>query len=857
LVFQEYKSIRPEYQLTESYFFASLVVLVSSLFLTFLSEFKKLYFIIGGAAWISLLTISDFNGLNIGGVATNYPLIILLTGTLIPLFIFHTWGQHCNFGLKWILILLGITISTWLLISLSAIKNPSLYLSEHCLIIGFCLVVAWVFWNGHAVLSGIFLIVARANQSYQLKISIQILVISFIYLASVFFIFLELTGESNLPFPTYSPLFLLFPMGILGWISIQAKVDQSEELVTTGKSLKTLHLIGLALAFWLVWKLKIAGNVPGEELLKHLITYSQLGFSLFFIVYLLSNFLGVMDSGKAVDRIVYKPKSLPYYHLRIGGLITMLVLITYSDAIVGVQVNAMTTNVLADYYYQSDQKLEASILYENAWNRYRKNPKAKNATAQLLLELKQPSLAKQHLEESFTEAPQVDNILLLSDQLHSENAIFESVYYLEKGLNYFPNHPKLLNNLSLFYTKINKRKEGIELLEKAEIKDEVLFSNLSALKTMSGTTDGTAISATSLVTRINNLAASNFIGNLPEGELLESLKKDLENSSSQILINSGYRNLFASQKKNNPDADLKILDSLATSEVFGAYQMQLQETAVIRSLAAERVVDAVKNLNGLAFRNPGDAGYYLQLSSLILAQNLDFRKAAIELEAAQEKGFKAFESYHWSIFGLGGFPEKALELREKFNILLPVYLTDEDSSTPKYLELISKFHQRLPQSLFTEWTEFEENDYKTDLAIRLIAHKSHSLEQVQIKQLGEYIERKLGVQENLGPYLKSPDLKSLESVNALMAWLGLEEELTGNPYYTPLILSAAMITTDPLARYEILNSATEFNRDPILWMEKINVARAIGLDNYADEALIQMEEWLSKENILLLQNGNN
>ena len=384
-----------------------------------------------------------------------------------------------------------------------------------------------------------------------------------------------------------------------------------------------------------------------------------------------------------------------------------------------------------------------------------------------------------------------------------------------------------------------------------------LISNLSALETMAGNTDGKPLESNDLIARINSLGASNLLGNTPNADLTNGIEKDLQSSSSQILINSGFRNLFASQKKNNPDSDLKMLDSLASSEAFEGYQMQLQETAVIRSLAAGRVVDAVKNLNGLAFRNPGDAGYYLQLSTLILAQNLDFRKAALELEVAQEKGFQAFQSHHWSIFGLGGMPEKALELREKFEISLPAYLSEEGTITAEYLTLISKFHQSLPNSLFTTWTGFPESDFKTDLAIRLITHKSHGLQAAQVKELGNYISSKIGVQDKLMPYLENPDLKSINSVNSLMDWLGLGEELTGNPYYSPLILSAALVNTDPLARYEILNSATEFNRDPIIWMEKIKAAEAIGLDNYAAEALIQLEEWLTADEILALKNRNN
>jgi tetratricopeptide (TPR) repeat protein len=856
LIFQEFKSLRPEFTINESSLFAAIVALVCISFLALLSEFKKVYLIIGGAAWIVLVTISNFNGLNIGGVSSNYSLISVLIGTVVPILIFHVWGQSWSLKLKWLAILASVSATIFLLYSFSPIANPLLYLSEHSLIIGLCLSLAWVFWNGHAVISGIYLLITRANRTHQLRVSVQIGLIGVLYLATVFFIFLELTGETRLPFPTFSPLYLIFPMGVFGWIALGAKIDQVPALATNSKALKALHLLGFGISVWLIWKLKLSGNQPAEEFFKHVLTYTQFGFSLFFLIYLFANFLSVMDTGKPVDLILYKPHSLPYYHLRIGGLITMLLLITYSDAIVSVQVNAMTTNTLADYYYQTDQKLEASILYENAWMRYRRNPKAKNATAQLLLELKQPTQAKLHLEESFTEAPQVDNILLLSDQLHAENKIFESVYYLEQGLNYFPNHPLLLNNLALFYTKINKREEAIALFTQATKLDEVLLSNLSALQTMAGKSDENGTVTSQLASNINLLAASNANGNISSEELIKSIENDLNTSSSPLLIHAAYRNLFASQKKNNPIEDLALLDSLATSEQFQSFQMQLQETAVIRSLSAGRIVDAIKNLNGLAFRNPGDAGYYLQLSALILAQNLDFRKAALELEAAQEKGFQAFNTYHWSIFGLGGMPDKAIELREKFNVLLPTYLRDLSSATPQYLELIANFHQQLPETLYNEWVDFEENELKTDLAIRLISHKSHGLNASQIQKLGAYLAEKLGPQDKLVNYLSNPDLRSVESIKSLLTWLNLGEEMTSNPYYTPIILSAAISTQDPLAKYEILNSATEFNQDPILWIEKVKAARVMGLDNYASEALIQMQGWLSQQEISKLESRN-
>ncbi|MEB2780613.1 hypothetical protein U3A58_09415 [Algoriphagus sp. C2-6-M1] len=856
LVFQEFKALAPEIHLSESYFYAGLVWLAAVSVLTLLSEFKKAYFLVGAILWIVLLTFSNFNGLNIGGQSANYPLILLLAGTLVPLIYFHLWGQHVHLAIKWLAIFSSTCSSLVILFTLSPITSPAIYIAEHSLTIGFGLALAWIFWNGHGILSGIYILLARANRYLNLNITVQISIIALLYLGTLFFLLLDLQGELNFSFPAFSPLLLLLPLGLFGWISIGEKVTQSDQLISTPGIIKALHLIGFGLALWLVWKLKLSGNQPAEELFKHLLVYSQLGFSLFFFIYLLANFMSVMNSGKAVEKILYKPYSLVYYHIRIGGLIVILVITTYTGGIVGVQANAMTSNILADYYYQIDKKLEASILYENAWMRYRKNPKAKFATAQLLLNLKQPTLAKQNLEESFTEAPQVDNILLLSERLHDENKVFEAIYYLEKGLSVFPSEPHLLNNLSLLYTKVNKSTEALDLMSKSESADPILNSNLSALKTKLGQPEVNPTHSSDLISQLNELAASNALANIPSEELVQSIKDKLQAETSPMHINAGWRNLMSEINRNDPSTDLELLDSLGQKPEMTDYLMDLQETAVIRSLAAGRVTEAVKNLNGLAFRNPTDAAYYLQLSGSILAQNLDFRKAANEFIAAEEKGFQGFTTHHWSIFGLAGMPEKAVEIREKYQIQLPAYLSDTDSAIPEYFKIISRFHQSIPQNLLSQWRALPESELKTDIAIRLIAYKSHGLEKQNLIELEKFISTKIGLQAELKAFVNNPDLKNKSSVNSFISWIHASQDPSANPYLSPLIISELVTKTDPLDQYEILNSATEFNQDPILWIKKIKAARESGLDTYANESLELLKQWISPEDLVQIQNEN-
>lgn len=849
LVFQEFHSLPPGFTLTESYLFAGIVLLVSVSVLSLFSTFKKVPFLVAGAAWIILLTLANSNGLNIGSPSSNTPLIILITGTILPVIYFHVWKPDASFWLRWTLIFFTTAIAVFALVKLSPIANPALYLSEQSLIIALGMAIAWVFWQGHGVISGIYILLARANQNVSIKISWQILGISAFYLLTLIFLLLDLKGEANLPFPTFSPLYLIFPIGILGWISTTEKLTQVPEIAAFPAFLKALFLLGYGLSFWLIWKLDISGNQAAEEFLKHLIVYSQFGFTLFFMVYILSNFLSVMDSGKPVDKILFKPYSLPYYHLRIGGMISILVVTIYMDAVLAPQVNSMTTNILADYYYQTGQKLEASILYENSWAAFRKNQKAKNATAQLLFDLNQPTLAKQHLDQSFSESAQVDNIILHSSRMVRENKPFEAVYYLENGLRRFPDNPYLINNLALLYVKIQKTEEALTLLTSQEAADPVLASNLIALQSKLQKGGQDAKTGNELIAKINRTASNNLIERRNPINELQNLRNQLERETSPMLLNAGIRNLFSVKSFSNTPEELTWIDSVSKQENMLEYLMQVQETASIRSLAAGRVTESVKNLNGLAFRNPGDAGYYLNLTAMILAQNLDFEKASKDLIVAAEKGFKAFRPHHLTILQLGGFGEKAGEFREKFQVIGP-------DSVDEFLALLSKFNQTIPDKLFDQWNSLSSTELKPTLAFLLLERKAHGMTKYQLNELGKSLKGKVEKEEKLDAFLQNPNWSNQASLLAFTEFLHVGEELNANPYKTPLILSAADRLKDPLDQYELLNSASEFNKDPLLWIRKVQAAKRIGLDNYATAALQEMSTWLTWDEIELLQDTN-
>jgi hypothetical protein len=838
LVFQNYQVTPYPFTPTENYLFGIFIALVSVTALANLSRFKKIPFLGAGVVWILLLTLSNFNGLNIGGLSSNLSLLILLGATLIPTIYFHVWGTQSPFWVRWLVLAGTVGGALIAFILISPIINPSLYISEQSLIIGIGISIAWIFWQGHGILSGLLILISKANAGLNTKTSIQFAAVTLLYLGLLFLLLLHVKGDITWPIGDFLPLYLILPLGVLGWYSTREKLAQSDNLASSSEVLQNLYLLGFASTLWTIWKLTFSHNQAGEELLKHLVIYSQLGFSLFFFIYVAINFFPLMHKGKTVHSVLYKPFVLSYYHLRIGGTIAFMVLTTYLEAIIASQVSALTNNIVGDYYYQTNQKLEASILYENSWDRYRYNPKAKNLTAQLLFELDQPSLAKEHLEESFDLAPQVDNILLLSERLQKENKPFEAVFYLENGLKFFPSNPYLSQNLALLYTLVKKDVEAQAIFADLSKNNPVAAANWLAISVKLGEKVEIPKADEDLIFLINRVATERKNGMLVDGQTLEILKKKLKKVSSPLLLQAGYRNLLAMQNLEDPSTDLKLLDSLAKREDLLEYTMQFQETGILRSLGAGRINDAIKNLNGLAFRNPGDAAYYLNLSGLVLAQQLDFEKAAKDFAYASEKGFQAELPIHEAI--------RNWQTERAFGRLTT---NAENEAFKDEFVFRGRFNQSMPQALFLDWKTIASPDFKLEMAWRLLRHKSHGLTTPQLQEIGAFFKGKTDRIADLAEFLQAPDWTNANSLRSFIRFIGASEELTANPYLSPLIWSAALQAKDKLQAYELLLSATEFNKDPLLWAKKVQAAQDLGLDQYATEAREEMKTWMSEEEI--------
>ncbi|MFD2035281.1 tetratricopeptide repeat protein [Belliella marina] len=862
LLFQNYESLPPILSSTFSLFFGALMVLFVGLGLALISTLKKMYFIAGSAGIIFFFTFSGVNGLNIGGLSTNYPLIILLIGTLIPMTIIHFYCEDWNLSKRLLVVLPSLIGTLSLLLYLTNMEASKLFLSENITLPIAFIAVLFMLHIGHAVVSGSSIFLIKLNQDVKLKISLHITAISILYFLLVLYTLLATMGEVNLPFPTIPPIILMLIAGIIGYFVLDYKISQTQQVYGDPLIGKSFYLVGFGIATWTWGKAIHTYNEPLIEFFNHTFLYGQISLSLLFFAYIMTNFSSILNSGEAIEKVIFKPQFFAYFHMRIGATMFIVILVIFADAVIALQLKAASSNLTADYFYQSGRPQHARILYEDSWMNYFKNDRAKNTVAHLYLQDKQQNTALRHLEESFDYAPNIPNILLISSRLHQADKTIDAIFYLEKGLEYYPNQPMLLNNLALLYSKTDQAGKAMETLGKIDSKDHAIHANMLALEVKHNLESKTPENASkNLIVQINQLAKANKLGDFAEFVL------DTEKLPDQFVITSSLlRNQFSNQAVTDFDQDLSILNNLISQQQTSYEERNYWETRLVRVYQENRINETLKYLSGASYTFPNDAAKYHVISADILASQLDFRKAAVDLTVAASDGYLHFKPHHLAILYFNGKPEVAAGLQQKASLQFPNWMKwDEnggliENDQTKLYRILSRFHQSTTDRLLETLRGLTTETFKTELANYIILYKCHGLNQHEVNELEKILVNgsqatwtKEEFQELLSILQEGNEHVQSEKIERL-----LKPQLpkTKNAYLTPMVLQAALREKESLKRYEILQEAIQFNKDPLLWMAFVRESRNNGLGNYGTKAIEDMSEWLTYEELekLMMEN---
>lgn len=858
LLFQVFESLPPRLFPIITQLTGGILWMLFSLAVILFTDFKRYYFIAATGAAIFLMTLGGINGLNIGGIGSNNAMILALVGLVLPAVVIQTFFNSKGWTFRAVVILMISGLTYFLLIRLSGTMAPTLLLAENISLMAAAVAGIFLIYIGHTAISAIYLMLAKLNRGVGLRISWHLSIFSLLYLSLITLIFFRLMGEVDLGFPL-PPIFILFVVvACMAYLETRVKirtVDQPYGHPWVGEG---VFLIGFAVTALVWFRADLVANTPLSDFLQHLFIYSQLGFGALFFLYLITNFLGIMNTGNAVEKIIYRPPFFSILHMRIGGLMSMLILTIYADGVVGVQFGTASTHLSADYYYGTGRTREASILYENSFDRYRNNPKALNAVAHIALDQKQPTLAINTLMKSFDTRPQVSDILLLSANLLKVGKVTEALFYLKQGLTHYPDNEYLLNNLALVSSRVNQGKEGHLLLSQMEKHAAIRDANLIGLEIKHRLPHNTEASDENLAGTINALARYNLAGEKAPIAL------ETDSISQGSLLNKALlRNQWSNHATGDIDADLVLLDSLIAQNFLPSEEAELRETGSVRNYQSDRINELLKTLNGLAYNFPNSAGFYHSFEALVFLGQMDFEKSAQSWVRAEEKGFSKFTDDHLPILYFGGMPEEAEIIALKYSLSYPDWMTWDNNGNlipNDTLHLVKGLARLLPSLKKDFWGDFErisDPALKGFFAYQVLLRKSHWLDEAEMDTLAEAVTAypPLDEREEMDMLIQalrsSTTPEGSEALTSLNRYYG--QKSAANAYWTPILLQRLAALEEDLDRYNLLQDAAQFNKDPLLWIELVRYSRILGLDRYASENLNTMSEWISGEDLIELQ----
>jgi hypothetical protein len=859
LLFQSFQSISPESFSTYTQVIGLLFWILICLGLTLITDLSKWHFIIAIGASIFMFTLSGVNGLHIGGIGTNNGLVIVLLGLLLPAVVLHFFFANLGW-LARLTILLLLGMGTYFgLILLAQVPAPTLLFGENFSLMGLAIAAIFLLYIGHGAISGFYFILAKLNKGVGLKISWHLSIFSFLYIGLLGLYFFRLMGDIDFGLPLPPEYFLFLVVAVLAFLENRRKMVHVKQPYGSRIVGEGLFLIGFAVTSLIWFKADLSANTSMLDFLKHTFIYSQIGFSLLFYLYLITNFMGIMNSGQAVERIIYVPPFFPYYHMRFGALLSLLILLIYGNGIVAVQFSTASTNLSADYYYATERPIEAAILYENAWERYRNNPKNLNAVAHIHLAQNQPTAAQQFLMRSFDEKPNVPDILLLATQLERSSKYAEALFYLEEGLRYFPSNTYLLNNLALLKSKTNAPTEALEQLSAMGKEKEVSLSNHIGLLALHGMTSANLNHKDfDQIGKINLMAYHNLEGKVANFSLAYDTIRQPTLMNQAIL-----RNEWTQSVPDMGKTALALVDSLIHRESIPSREADWRETRLIGDYRHNNINQVIRASRSLAFNFKGSAGFYHSLEAKVLSDVRDFNQAGQAWLEALGNGYQNLRQEHLPIIYFGGFAEEALQVSEKSGVPMPSWMRFNDSQeiipndTVQYAQGLANLHPGLLDDLLDHLESISQEALKARFAMDLIRHKAHWMDEDTIEALGTLVIKELkdeGHKDQFREwltYLQEGEFPGEELQGKYGKYFASKGK--GNAYHAPLVMMAVAQAKEDLEKYELLQEATTLNKDPLLWIHMVKYSRLLGLDHYASRSLAQMGEWVPAEKLTLLQ----
>lgn len=441
--------------------FISFVVL-----LTISSFLSRLWFLISMALWILILSTLRLELLLFNGEPGYLPLIIIGGSTVGLNYYFNDFGKSISFITRVTLNFILFAVLAIVIYLLSEQQYPFLSITSHSIIILIIISIIFILSVSHEIVAS-FIYIITGSSTEGNKNHVHFLVITSIYLINLILLYLYHINKIDWNIWYINPYLLLIISAILGLWGFRQREEQYKNVFPFVPVGGYFYLALAIITFATIGFFYGTANDPAFEVIKEAIIYGHLSYGILFLLYVLANFSDQLSRGLKVNKILYRPSSMPYFMFRLAGLIGVFAFVIIGNWEVPVNYTFATFfNQQGDYASITNKPYVKEGYYQQSRMYAYLNHHANYALANHYEDQKQSGKASASYLNAITGDPSPQAYVNLAKIYDENNRYFDALFALQEGVENNESGP-LYNNLALLYSKTDIVDSTFYYLEKA------------------------------------------------------------------------------------------------------------------------------------------------------------------------------------------------------------------------------------------------------------------------------------------------------------------------------------------------------------------------------------------------------
>lgn len=456
VIFQGFLSLTSGFVANYSYIFLGIIFISFSLLLAGSTYFSRLWFIIFQSVFVVWIITMKLQYLKLFNVDNQLFTFLLIGVLLVVGYIYHAFKTEVSLFVRWLTFVFILFFLLVLVYVGSPVEAPIIFLTHHSIIVPILLSIIFIFNVAYEIILHILYVLAGKKNEDGSSNLWHFVILSFLYLIYVGLTFARNRLMIHWDLVYLDEFILLAISAILGIWGFRKRSELFSKQLPFRPLGGYFYLLFAIITFSTIAWIFANGNDPLVEAFEDIIIFAHLGFGLFFLIYVIYNFVGLLKAGIGIYPVVYKPVNIPYNLVRLAGFAVVAILILQASYLPYYQAISGYYNGLADYYEHIGNREAAKTTFKVARQYAVTNHKSNFAIGQMEYEEKRWAEASAYFKQAAWKTPSVQAYVNRAQTQLNAGLYFDALFTLNEAQKDFPDNAYVLNTMGLIYEQLNK-----------------------------------------------------------------------------------------------------------------------------------------------------------------------------------------------------------------------------------------------------------------------------------------------------------------------------------------------------------------------------------------------------------------